>query len=380
MTSSYRSNPTRAAGRLAVVLLLAGISPGCLAAQQEACSGPIRGDLGIAGTGCRGNSCVITRVPDGRDPDGRQLFTWVYTVEPEVQAVRPGSPVDGAIREGDYLIAVDGVPITTLEGSRRLQRVEPGDRVTVSYRREGRLGEVEVRAVTRCDEETDDWAQLGARLSTIGERVARLGDRTAASVEGDDEPDPVDAPIGPVVDNPAVGRPTTSPRPGVHLGITFQCSRCVIYTTDDAVRWEFSQPPTILRVEPGGPADRAGLRAGDRLRGVDGYDVESEEGGRAFGDLRPGTPVRLALVRRDGSLATVTVVPEAGSDVRGGADGTDVSSARVDQASLQFLGTVGGTLVEVRGSPVEVDDDATNGTITIRTGSNVIQVRTSGRP
>jgi carboxyl-terminal processing protease len=63
----------------------------------------------------------------------------------------------------------------------------------------------------------------------------------------------------------------------------------------------------VARAQPGSPADRAGIRAGDRMRTIDGEKVEGQpvtevvarlRGGRADGEsAAPGTPVVLGLER-----------------------------------------------------------------------------------
>ncbi|CAM5458456.1 peptidase S41 [Streptomyces avidinii] len=65
---------------------------------------------------------------------------------------------------------------------------------------------------------------------------------------------------------------------------------------------------TIDRVQPGGPADRAGLRAGDRLLSIDGQDVTGLRVAEVVALLRgaAGTPAVLKLTR-DGADLTETV-------------------------------------------------------------------------
>lgn len=66
--------------------------------------------------------------------------------------------------------------------------------------------------------------------------------------------------------------------------------------------------PQIRKLEPGQPAALAGLRPGDEIRAVDGRPITMT---REFIDAiekRPGTAMRLEVVR-DGNPLTVTVVP-----------------------------------------------------------------------
>lgn len=92
------------------------------------------------------------------------------------------------------------------------------------------------------------------------------------------------------------------------LGIRF-------LTNNYECEWEASGPwkpcELVLRVEQvetGGPADRAGVRPGDRLLALNGRDLTAESTPRLFGSVRPGTPVSLDL-RRDGRRRFVRIVP-----------------------------------------------------------------------
>jgi carboxyl-terminal processing protease len=67
-------------------------------------------------------------------------------------------------------------------------------------------------------------------------------------------------------------------------------------------------PPAVTEVIPGGPADRAGIRPGDRVLAVDGTDTSSMAAGPAF-DLingEEGTSVTLTL-RRPGQSAPMVL-------------------------------------------------------------------------
>jgi regulator of sigma E protease len=68
--------------------------------------------------------------------------------------------------------------------------------------------------------------------------------------------------------------------------------------------------PVIGMLVPGGPADRAGLKEGDRIVRADGQPVGSWESLVAAVRARPGTPLRLTLERGEVSL-TIEVVPDA---------------------------------------------------------------------
>jgi regulator of sigma E protease len=68
--------------------------------------------------------------------------------------------------------------------------------------------------------------------------------------------------------------------------------------------------PVLGMLIAGGPADRAGLKEGDRILRADGEPVDSWEAVVKAVRARPGAPLRLALERGDTSL-TIEVVPDA---------------------------------------------------------------------
>lgn len=68
--------------------------------------------------------------------------------------------------------------------------------------------------------------------------------------------------------------------------------------------------PVVGNVEPGTPAARAGLRAGDRILEVDGTAVERWYPFTRLIQERPNTPTTL-LVERDGEQVELQAVPEA---------------------------------------------------------------------
>ncbi len=356
-TSAGRSGRAPAWG--AIVALTVALP--AAAQQGGSCPGRMAADFGLASVGCTGNECVIARTQDGEREDGSIRFTWIYSIEPEVDEIRSGSPLDGIVRRGDRIVAVDGIPITTLEGSRRLQHAKPGDLVRLTYRRNGRVRETEVRAVPRCAEEEASETALLDRLPHIGEiDVSPPGGGRAADA----------------TDVPAVGRPTITATPGVALGLTFECSHCMIQTTPDgSVVWGFSQPIRVLAVEPGGPAARAGLSAGDLVRRIAGHPLESREGGEAFGALRPGVPVRIVFSSPDGSFGSGSLVPDARDDAGRTRRSEGPASGLDEDGPLRFSGTLNGAAVEVRGAPVTVDQMRGEGTITIYTDTNVVRIR-----
>jgi sigma-B regulation protein RsbU (phosphoserine phosphatase) len=72
-------------------------------------------------------------------------------------------------------------------------------------------------------------------------------------------------------------------KPAVHLGIDWKP--------------EFAHYVTIEKVAPGGPADRAGLRAGDRILAINGYPQHVLTVAPAYAKAKPGDVLTLTIQR-----------------------------------------------------------------------------------
>jgi regulator of sigma E protease len=100
----------------------------------------------------------------------------------------------------------------------------------------------------------------------------------------------------------------------------------------DGLGFGIWQPPAgVGSLAPGGPAERAGIRVGDRITAVDGESI------RSWGDLlgvvrdRPGQPVEVEYVR-NGYTATVnlTLDAEGSGEERRGLIGIGLSETSAD--------------------------------------------------
>ncbi len=169
-----------------------------------------------------------------------------------ILAVEPGGPADRAgLVRGDILLEVDGTPVRTLADVRSvLSRHRPGDTVSV--------------VVQHGDERR-------TRTVTLGDRDGR-------------------AYLGIVV----------APEPSPFMPWRWGKLR------------ERLRPPVpgalILSVEPGSPAERAGLQAGDWITAVDGQALGArEELSARIAAHRPGEAIRLTLWRPTEGERDVTV-------------------------------------------------------------------------
>jgi len=125
-------------------LLLAATGP--LQAQERpaACpwAGPDPVGTGIERLLCLGGECRI----NVESPDGGLEHR--FTTEPRIVRLRP--PAAEVLREGDVIVSVDGLPITTREGGRRLARPQEDVPTTLGIRRDGRTFEARITPVPGC--------------------------------------------------------------------------------------------------------------------------------------------------------------------------------------------------------------------------------------
>ncbi len=385
MTTTKTTTRTTAAGRVLSGLVLATAlvsSPEGLPAQQraetstsESCEGGrVRGSLGITGLSCR--DCSF-QSHNGSMTSAR------FGTEPLITAAEDGS----LVRPGDVLVALDGQLITTRAGAEAYIRIQPGDRVRVTLRRDGVEREIGVTAGARCD-----------RLPTSLVAPSPPSSPTSPSAPRAPQPGtPPEAPVvawGPERALPALPAPPAPPalsavRPAARLGFAFECDRCRYEGQSE--RWSFDDYPVVFAVEGEGPASGR-LRTGDVLLALEGHDLRGAEGGRAFSELTPGRTVRWT-VERDGARMTVetrteekTVMPRPTGDPsepvvwevpRAAAREPLPPLARAPRPdaepdALRYAGSVGAARVEVRGDPVTVS--RAGDVLIIRTAGNTIRV------
>jgi membrane-associated protease RseP (regulator of RpoE activity) len=403
-------------GILATVLSLGlvGTLPvhgqGVVARGQSCESGILVGSLGISGLDCVGE-CSVTMSRAGKEE------SWVFSTEPRIFSIEPGGAASGILRTGDYLVAIDGLLITTREGGRRYANLVPGEVVTVRYRREGSVQEAGIRVGSRCTMPPQPALSAGRVTppsppeSVRG--VARVGIATAPRVRvlpSPVEPDSVLPVVPPGILSTGF---LLDPTPRGRLGIGLQCERCGTEIDDETGQsvWFFSGPIEVTGVDPEGAADRAGIQMGDLITAIDGHDISTEAGGLAFSNLTPDEPIRVTVVRRNGRTEDVTVVPgEArGGLVRGRLGVAAVSEpveptpptvgaavaapparpaggvARVEPGAaamvgpeelpLSYSGTVAGVEVVVRGGPVAVSELRGARTVIINADGLWIRIR-----
>lgn len=190
-----------------------------------------------------------------------------FGAEPVVTRVETDGPASGVIREGDAISAVAGLLVTTAEGSRRLGTIQPGDPLKLSLRRAGRLVDAEIVAAAECVEK-GPAAPSAPDLRVYGGSMRSAGSAPDHRVERG------------------------------WIGISAICAPCG-FRQDESGRWyPYSESfPVVRHVEPGSPADEAGIQVGDEVRMIDGHSLKTDAGSRVWWNHAPGDTLRLTLAR-----------------------------------------------------------------------------------
>ncbi len=410
MTSGIFSN--RVGLIAAMFVIVAAIVPAKARAQVASGGGNTTinstsaGYLGILHLGC---DCTLKV-----DPDERFRF-FIFRTDPVIAAIEAGSPAADVLRNGDYIVRIDGAALRSAEGARKFASVEPGQRVNLTILRDGRTSTVSLTASGL------DWSDrrilgtLAPEAMRMAEAVAgmRLTPRPGATPRAPRAPT---AGVAPREELPArvwvgetPGAPPATPappaRPGVAgswsfvvpdspaspegwFGFSFRCTNCGWSRArgSNSPVWDLGDSnPELSMIAARGPAARAGLRVGDELTHIDGLPITRPDGARRLGAVKPGDKVQLT-VRRDGKSLTSTLTlgrrPEARTaavvaPARGGAQAASAARAAIaatQRSELRYTGKIEDVSVEVwstAGSTVERVGD----TMVITVGGTVIRLK-----
>jgi len=327
-------------------------------------------DLGWNGLDCAHCDISITR---------RHVY-YEFATEPRLAGIT--SPGEGRLRTGDVLVAVDGHLITTDEAGERLSAVRRGDRVRLTVRRGGRTQAVDVVAGERCLEPPVPPTPPRPPRAPEAPRAPRAptppvpprpSDMTPPPPRAPLPPQPPQAPLPPTPPLPPLPPPPPEILPEGWFGFGISCDDCGVRRNNDDVSMYFGEPPVVENVEAGSPAQRAGLRRGDRLTHVDGLSLTTRQGARRFADIRPGQTVTWTYRRGSGAYtARTTAVRRPDAPTRRTL--AVPPSPRAAQ-QVRYSGAVGNTDVEVRGAPVTITRDERTGETVIRSHDLTVRLR-----
>ncbi|MDH4351931.1 MAG: PDZ domain-containing protein [Gemmatimonadota bacterium] len=341
---------------LGIGLALATLAGWPSVARAQVASGCAADEWAVASVGITGFECNCTIQMQAGNQSRR---SYEFRAEPRVLGVRRGGPADGKLEHGDVIVAIDGHLITTREGMRRFGAIEAGTPVSLTVRRGGREVDVAITPDQECERGLPPAAPRAPRAA-------------AAGVATPAPPAPVARPARPAPPAPLASRG--------RLGMSVQCTECSvdIRSRGAAPTWGFTAPPTIERVEPNGPAAKAGLRANDVLTHIDGVPLTDEDGGRRFGAVAPGDTVRLRYQRGDQTGNVTLVAGESLVGVAAGVGGAvGPRPPRAPRAEVnRFSGVIGDAFVEVSGGPIIVE--RTEDVIVIRSQDITVRITKGG--
>ena len=104
------------------------------AAQTIECreNKPVTGDIGIGGFQCVAAGCSVNELRNNR-------YRHHFSAEPYVWSIDPAGPSAGLLEEGDRIVAIDDVLVTTPAGGERLANLTPGRSITLRVRRDDKV-------------------------------------------------------------------------------------------------------------------------------------------------------------------------------------------------------------------------------------------------
>jgi PDZ domain len=345
-------------------------------------------DLGFGTISCE--HCTIDQSP------GR--VTYRFGTEPRVGHIT--APGQGRLREGDVLVAVNGDPITTMEASDRLSFTRRGERVRLTVRRGGRTQDVDVVAGENCVEPPTPAAPPRPPRAPAAPRAPLPPGQPAQAPQPPEvalfppppprapqapqaprpphgallPPQPPRAPVPPTPPLPPLPPPPPEILPAGWFGFGISCDECGIRRRNGDAQMFFGEAPVVENVEPGSPAQRAGIRRGDRLTHVDGLALTTSRGAQRFAAIRPGQAVTWTY-RRGSSVHTArtTAARRPDAPLAPRAPGAVLSPGAAQQ--VRYSGAVGNTDVEVRGAPVTITRDERTGETVIRSHDLTVRLR-----
>lgn len=346
---------------------------------------------------------------------GKDERLWLFHAEPEIRGVDRDGPSYGKLEDGDVIVGIDGMLITTRKAGIRFSNLIAGEPVELTVRRKGRMRTVTVvpqaapepdvpieLTVRRSDASntitieprTTAVPKLARSIEALSERAVEIGktiDLDIGKAIDVEIGKTIDLNVGKMIDTLGLALPlqfssfpefdidlsSMLPRGWIGFGLSFGGS-IQHKDVDKPAEWRFNDPPSIKSVQPGSPADEAGLQVNDVLLEIDGLKLDSRKGGKRFSRMEPGQIVEWK-VRRGGK--TFIVETTAGERPRHERVVAPLEALDPDALRpIRYTGTLGGTEIEVRGNKnVRVEVDEETGEIVIRSGDTVVRVKSKDK-
>jgi len=179
-------------------------------------------------------------------------------------------------------------------------RVDTSDKMRVTIVLEGLDSLMRTLAQSRMLEE-----RIGMALREYGASQANAGSRRALAEQLQQLAEK-NAQLMSQIQLACTNRKASEFAPAGYLGVTFSIEGSVKRELHGPEVYRFEQPPEIISLETGSPADRAGIRRGDRIIALDGRDVVGRDVILAQ-YLVPGRKLPLRITR-DGREQNLTVL------------------------------------------------------------------------
>jgi S1-C subfamily serine protease len=330
--------------------------------------------LGITDMEC---SCSITFGEDER--------LWLFQAEPKIKGVERNGPADGKLKDGDVIVAIDGMLITTRKAGVRFANLVAGEPVELTVRRWLRTRtvtivprpapepEVPLNLTVRRSDRTNT-VTIEPRATEIPELARSIEELSRNAVGIGEAIQKMGLPDIPSIPELNIDFGDMFPRGWIGAGLSFGGS-IKHKDTDRPARWRFNDPPSIQSVQPGSPADKAGLQVNDVLLEIDGLKLDSNKGGDRFSEMQPRQVIEWK-VRRGAKTFTVETTATERPPRPKSVEAPPAPPTPVEAPPVVYTGSLGDTEIEVRGGDkVRVEVDEKTGEIVIRSGDSVVRVK-----
>ncbi|MEP7002046.1 MAG: PDZ domain-containing protein [bacterium] len=256
-------------------------------------------------------NCEFNTTSDGTIP-------YTFSTEPVVLKVGSGS----ALIAGDIVEAINGHPITTITGAAQFVHPPTGKNdLTVRRGRDRRVFTVSLSGADCAREprsaSTDsatvadlrraitspDSAKVNSMLAEMRRLLGRLDSQTTLRRRVVGSVTPGRTPLY-VIDGITMDGAAAMAGFGSNGGFGFAVAcnpSCHAATgkegTTSFTYYRYTEPPPIIAVRPGGPADRAGIKVGDVVTKVDGMSILEDAGALRLWSVHHRDNILLTVLR-----------------------------------------------------------------------------------